>query len=185
MIYIGIDQSLSFTGVTTISPNETRFYGITHKTHTKWDKLKTRPKNLKIVDYVFEDKTDDNIENERIKYRNIKSLLCEIERIFKEFDGDEVEVRMEGISFGSRQTTAIAELAALNFMIRDLCDKYKFKFTILPPTTVKKFATGNGQADKELMLESFFQLNGDLREYQKVIKLDDIADSFFMATYSE
>ena len=119
MIYIGIDQSLSFTGVTIISPNETMFYGITHKTHTKWDKLKVRPKNLKIVDYTFEDKTDDNIENERIKYRNIKSLLCELEKIFRIFDGDEVEVRMEGISFGSRQTTAIAELAALNFMIRD------------------------------------------------------------------
>ena len=43
----------------------------------------------------------------------------------------------------------------------------------------------NTPPQQKLCQIDFFQLNGDLREYQKVIKLDDIADSFFMATYSE
>lgn len=189
MILIGIDQSLKFTGITVRVPSqEPVFYGITHEKHTKWDKLKNKPININIIDYEYSPKSEGSIENERIKYRNISNLLGKISEIFEyytsKYPEEKFEVRMEGISFGSRQTTAIAELSALNFMIRDLCHAFEIEFTILPPTSVKKMFTGNGQADKELMMESFFRLFPSMRELEKIIKLDDIADSYAMTCWS-
>lgn len=197
MIYIGIDQSIGFTGITVYrpgAPTEHIFYGITHKKHTKWDKFYKNPpvgfvNRLKVFDYIKDEKSDDNNRNEHIKFNNIKRIVGWIDFIFnilqRNFPDDEIDVRMEGVSFGSRQTTAIVELAALNYFIRNLCVEYGFKYTILPPTVIKKFATGNGQADKELMTESFLALNPDMRTVHKYIKMDDIADSYFMACYQE
>lgn len=197
MIHIGIDQSMGFTGVTVFrpgAPTEHIFYGITHKKHTKWDKFMKNPprgfvNRLTVFDFIKDEKSEDSNKNEHIKFNNLKRIVGWIDYIFnllqRNFPDEEIDVRMEGVSFGSRQTTAIAELAALNFFIRDLCSKHGFEYTILPPTVVKKFATGNGQADKELMTESFLTLNPDMRPVHELIKLDDIADSYFMACWSE
>lgn len=197
MIHIGIDQSMGFTGVTVFrpgAPTEHIFYGITHKKHTKWDKFMKNPprgfvNRLTVLDFIKEEKSDDYAENERIKYNNLINIVTQIRGIFetvaRNFPDDVTDVRMEGVSFGSRATTAIAELSALNYFIRQLCSEFGFEFTILPPTVVKKFATGNGQADKALMTESFLALNPDMRPVHELIKLDDIADSYFMACWSE
>lgn len=182
MTYIGIDQSIGFTGVTVKRYDDIRFYGITYKKHTKWDKCPQKF-NITILDYNRLEKSDDYVENERIKYWNIKSIVNTISKIFDEVIDDEVEVRMEGVSYGSKQTSAIVELAGLNFLIRDLCIAKGWKFTVLPPTVIKKFATGNGQADKDLMLASFLTINDYLKPINKIIKLDDIADSYFMASF--
>lgn len=188
---------MGFTGVTVFrpgAPTEHIFYGITHKKHTKWDKFLKNPprefiRRLTILDFIKEEKSEDSNKNEHIKFNNLKRVVGWIDYIFnllqRNFPDDTIDVRMEGVSFGSRQTTAIAELAALNFFIRDLCSKHGFEYTILPPKAIKKFATGNGQADKELMTESFLTLNPDMRPVHELIKLDDIADSYFMACWSE
>ena len=68
--------------------------------------------------------------------------------------------------------------------------KQKLTFTNYPPTTIKKFATGKGNANKEQMYEAFVNdllTPTDLKEQltpkaNKVISpISDIVDSYFIA----
>ena len=68
--------------------------------------------------------------------------------------------------------------------------KNKLKFQTFPPTVIKKFATGKGNANKELMYEAFkYELltPNDLKEQltpkaKKIINpISDIVDSYFIA----
>lgn len=197
MIRIGIDQSLSFTGVTVMDENKNLLmqYGITHKKHTKWDKaIKANPslgEKLKIIDYEYIEKSSSysTFDIERIKYSNLINLSYTIQKnifnpVWNNLDHD-ITVYMEGISFGSRQTTAIAELSALNYFIRERVSEMSGEFVIIPPSQVKKNFTGNGVADKGLMMETYFQLEPWAREASRYIKIDDIADSYAMACFDE
>ena len=197
MIRIGIDQSLSFTGVTVMDEGKNLLmqYGITHKKHTKWDKaLRENPslgEKLKIIDYDYIEKSSGHstFDIERIKYANLINLSFVIQKnifnpVWNNLDHD-ITVYMEGISFGSRQTTAIAELSALNYLIRERICELSGDFVIVPPSQVKKNFTGNGVADKGLMMETYFQLEPWARDVSKYIKMDDIADSYAMACFDE
>lgn len=194
MIRIGIDQSLSFTGVTVLDDNKNliKQYGITHKKHTKWDKeLDKNPKlgdNIEIWDYQYKEKPGNasTFEIEQIKFHNIYELSNVIGGIIYKYTKDnDVTVYMEGISFGSRQTTAIAELSALNYFIRERSYNLGCEVVVIPPSKVKKYFTGNGVADKELMMETYFRLEPWARELSQYLKMDDIADSYAMACFDE
>lgn len=88
MIRIGIDQSLSFTGVTVMDENKNLLmqYGITHKKHTKWDKaIKANPslgEKLRIIDYEYIEKSSSysTFDIERIKYSNLINLSYTIQK---------------------------------------------------------------------------------------------------------
>lgn len=61
-------------------------------------------------------------------------------------------VVMEGIAFGIRKTTSLAQLSALNYMVRMQCWEYKVPFVIVAPNTLKKFITGKGMGEKDQMM---------------------------------
>lgn len=190
---VGIDQSLSFTGVTVMSGEKEliKQYGITHKKHAKWDKFKKAHPDfslIDVIDYEYKEKTPEmtTYEIERVKTDNLIELTNTISDIIEECTRHgKTTVYMEGVSFGSRQTTAIAELAALNYYIRKVCLCASAEFVIIPPSKVKKYFTGNGVADKELMMETYFQLVPEARQVKDILKLDDIADSYAMACFDE
>lgn len=98
-------------------------------------------------------------------------------------------VCIEANSFNSRgNSVSLIDLCGLNYLIRNMIlnlKLYNIKFHLLvtPPTEIKKFATGRGDADKELMLYCFKLLNKEMCDELYFIKLDDIADSYFMAQY--
>ena len=91
---------------------------------------------------------------------------------------------IEGISYGSSiRTKSVFDLAGLNYLIR-----YKLikafdhsKFTIIPPSELKKFTTGKGNANKDTIVALFQLLYPNL----SVPKLDDIADAYFMSNYAK
>lgn len=109
---------------------------------------------------------------------------------------------------GSR-TTSLVELCGLNFLIRERilslgggksgdflhgtpqtgAMAYRAAETVVlicsAPSEIKKFATGRGDADKELMLYCFALLQPEFAEKFGFLKLDDIADSFFMCVYAK
>jgi hypothetical protein len=62
--------------------------------------------------------------------------------------------------------------------------------SVVPPTVIKKFGTGKGNASKELMYESFFSdLGVDIREKIGIISvkqwnpISDIVDAYYIANY--
>lgn len=99
-------------------------------------------------------------------------------------------VALEGYSFGSHgRVFNIAEnTQALKYKLW----KAGIRFDVVPPTAVKKFATGKGNAKKEAMVEFFEKQNSiDLTKIFNVKKdkvgspASDVADSFFLVKYSE
>lgn len=63
-------------------------------------------------------------------------------------------------------------------------------FDTVPPTTLKKFASGKGNASKEMMYESFLrETNIDIKNYinpklkESDNPISDVIDSFYLAKY--
>ena len=55
-------------------------------------------------------------------------------------------------------------------------------FVIVSPTQNKKFATGNGSADKDLMVFSWKKIEKCISDITE-IKIDDLADAYFLSNY--
>lgn len=94
--------------------------------------------------------------------RRIVSIVDEaLEHIFLTVEPrEDVDlVAIEGLAFMA-QGTSLVQLAGLNYMVRAHLDKLDIKFLIVAPTTLKKFVTGSGKGDKDLMMMSVFKNYG-------------------------
>jgi Holliday junction resolvasome RuvABC endonuclease subunit len=122
---VGVDPSLSNTGVTVISNNNEACYSI-----------KTKPP--KEFSFLAE-------------LARIESIVSQVVDCFKK-DKKPVLVVMEGMAFMAHNTVALIQLSALNYFIRKALKDLDIKFIIVAPTTLKKFITSKGNAHKELIL---------------------------------
>lgn len=200
-IYVGIDPSINSSGIYVRVESsigellEEKFYII------KGDKLSKKEdaaelKNLAVFSYVIYDKQNTtsgtNIENERNKAINFISIVESIKKIIATTDFrygkmNKIYVCQEGISYGSRiRTKSIFDLAGLNFMIRSMIIEMGKGFKpveliVGTPGEIKKFATGNGNANKDLILSCFKMIYPEL----DLPKLDDIADAYFMGMFAK
>ena len=98
---------------------------------------------------------------------------------------DKIECYIEGVSYGSIGSAALVDLVGLNFVVRTKLIENNYKFTIVSPTENKRDAVGNGQATKDLMVYSFLQLHPQFSDFNKVTKIDDIADAYFLSVRGE
>lgn len=200
-IYVGIDPSINSSGVYVRVESsigdliEEKFYII------KGDKLSKKEdtaelKNLAVFSYIIYDKqnttTGTNIENERNKVINFMSIVASIKEIILTTDYkygrmNNIYVCQEGISYGSiTRTKSIFDLAGLNFMIRSMIIEIgkgpkHVELIVGTPGEIKKFATGNGNANKDLILSCFKMIYPEL----DLPKLDDIADAYFMSMFAK
>ena len=200
-IYVGIDPSINSSGIYVRVESsigellEEKFYII------KGDKLSKKEdtaelKNLAVFSYIIYDKQNTtngtNIENERNKAINFISIVENIKKIIATTDFrygkmNKIYVCQEGISYGSRiRTKSIFDLAGLNFMIRSMVIEMSKGFKpveliVGTPGEIKKFATGNGNANKDLILSCFKMIYPEL----DLPKLDDIADAYFMGMFAK
>lgn len=99
------------------------------------------------------------------------------------------KVWLEGYSYGS--TGKVFHIAENTAILKYFMWDSEINFDIVPPTVIKKFATGKGNANKELMHESFIEENShvDLRAWltprsaNVISPVGDIVDSYFIAKY--
>lgn len=206
--FIGIDPSINSTGVTVRLveydndvPREQaiRFYILKPDTHevTKTGKIKSpltnnekeAQKNIPELEYVLYNKiildknTQDTSLIEKFKTFNLIEIANTILHIIELYKVDEYYICIEGISYGSSiRTVSVFDLAGLNYLIRSTIFNKEYKHLyIIPPTGVKKFATGKGNAKKEVVVSMFEQLFSHLN----IPKVDDIADAFFMSRMAQ
>lgn len=102
---------------------------------------------------------------------------------------DAREVHIEGLAFGIRGD-ATRDLAGLLFTIVTTLRRVNpsVSISIIAPTSLKKFATNSGKADKAAMmaavppavLEQFTDAN-----YKKSTGLADICDAYWLASYKQ
>lgn len=107
---------------------------------------------------------------EIIRLLTIKAEITkELERVNPDL------VLIEGMAFSVRQTTAVMQLAGLNYMVREYLAIKKIPFVIVAPTTLKKFIIGKGVGPKDLMMLEVYKNFG-------VSFLDpDTCDAFALA----
>ncbi len=96
---------------------------------------------------------------------------------------------LEGYSYGS--TGKVFHIAENTGILKDRMWDEEVEFEIVPPTTIKKFATGKGNASKEKMYETFmkenpsFDLRASLtpRSSNVISPVSDIVDAYFITKY--
>lgn len=191
---IGIDPSFSSTGISIVKDNTLlKSYIVTHcKPKVKFNKVSDRFTSIfEYVHYCYSTLSDfPETDPEILKTQNIIEatkaiisiiLLYKIQYAPQNY---KIEVYMEGVAFSSRRTQSLVELGALNYNIRINLIKLGIPFHIITPSANKKSFTGNGAADKELMIKTFLMLNPSYHPLVGYIKMDDIADAFALATFS-
>ena len=97
------------------------------------------------------------------------------------------KVVIEGLPFMSRSNVT-RDLAGLQFLVYDrLFDYFEEEdIAVVPPTSLKKFATGSGKASKEEMFEALSQT--EKAKFGKTPKSKgryDITDAYWLARYGE
>jgi len=98
-----------------------------------------------------------------------KAPLAEIERLLEikarvKMDLEKYNVTfvlIEGMSYMSKKTRSIIQLAALNYIIREYLAIKRIPFIVVAPSTLKKFVTGKGIAHKEVMLLETYKRFGE------------------------
>lgn len=192
-VFIGIDPSINSTGLTILKYDQNKlnnqyFFII------KPNKLTKKESNINIdnFQYIIYEKIDINMYksidshfSENNKTLNMINIAESIFNIINNYtsEDDNIYVSMEGISYGSsNKTKSIYDLAGLNYLIRYLIIKNgHIKLFICPPQEIKKFASGKGNANKEILISSFIII---FPEFQQLTKLDDLVDSYYMAKYA-
>lgn len=200
-LFIGIDPSLNSTGLC--------FQGYDNEDNKVFEKFcivkpdKLTKKEQKAQDensnfeYIIYHKTDlsqYNDVNHLHEYYKTLNMISLIDTIYntivnemqKYINDENFEsfILMEGISYGSSiRTKSVFDLAGLNYLIRYKLIKVfnHSKFTIVPPSELKKFTTGRGNANKENIVELFKIIYPELN----IPKLDDVADAYFMSNYAK
>lgn len=194
-VFIGIDPSINSTGMAIrTDTGYCRFFII------KGDKLTKKEKNAQldnseIFEYCLYQKenvkdTNNAHERELAKAHNLSTIADTIYNIIEELlqqfrktsSIDSVTICMEGISYGSIHSAAVMDLAGLNYLIRDRLHHHTVVGTLLvtPPAEIKRFYTGSGNANKQLMISTF---KGSFPDFE-LPKLDDICDSEAMSKYA-
>jgi len=149
MKILGIDQSLNHTGLVLINTTEQSNQPITHT---------IIPSKLKGV--------------ERLSY--IKKQLTAIIQVWAPID----VIILENYSFGAKGR-AVFQIGELGGVIRVILYESGIPWYVAAPMTVKKFASGSGKGDKQLMLKSVFtKWKFDTNDH-------NLADAFAMAKIGE
>lgn len=197
ILYVGIDPSINSTGITIARYEnnvevEIKFYIIKNGKLTKRESVANDSiDNFEYIIYNKIDLTQFKDDNHVFEYYKTKNMVEVVNTIYdlilnevKKYSAI-VNVVIEGISYGSSiRTKSIFDLAGLNYMIRYKLitgDIQHLNLSIATPSNIKKYATGKGNANKESIMTIFKYI---FPEMQNIPKLDDIADSYFMAYFA-
>lgn len=178
MILIGIDYSLSCPCVC-VSNNKTFSENYFHFLHAS-----TKHHGNDILKNIHGDPHDEYLTDQQ-RYENIASWVLSI---LEPHDKDNMHILIEDYAFAAKGR--VFNLAENCGLLKYLLYKNGYKFSTIAPSVIKKYATGKGNANKEVMWNSFYELtNVDLIGAfgSKSRKLDspvtDIIDSYYLTAW--
>lgn len=133
--------------------------------------------------YSYSYPSHSNLDIDR--YSRLAEWVCTIAK-FTEHD----IISIEGYSMGS--VGAVFSIAENTAILKNALYLNNIKYNVVAPTTLKKYATGKGNADKLQMYERFTkETQTDPRKVYDGEKaklgspFTDIADSYWLAHYSK
>ena len=110
-------------------------------------------------------------ENDLDRLLYIKNAVVKICKTF-----NVMTACMEGLSYGSTGSS-LFQLGGLNYLLREAFHDMGIPYTIIQPKQLKKFAAGNGNANKLKMVDAVNTRWGQSLQ----LKHHDIADAFALA----
>ena len=155
MVVVGIDQSISSTGIVILEDS-----------------------NIIHHEIIGSDINLDDVS----RCESICERVCELINQY-----DTGKVVCEGLAF-SASGDATRKLAGLQFLIISYIKRLTEinNISVVAPTTLKKFATGNGRGNKEDLFESLPNDDKAIVEtYLKTKGRYDITDAYWLARYGE
>ena len=198
-VFIGIDPSLNSSGICILKYDGDKkikeYFGITKPNKLTKKEQEAQDKYLFFDYHIYTKKELKDIEDTHVKeiektlnyLRNANTIIDIIRK--NTVHEDNVYVVQEGISYGSSiRTKSVFDLAGLNYVLRlQLARLGQRRFNngiyaaFIPPTEIKKFATGSGNCKKEIICNQFKML------YPKfdLPKIDDVCDAYYMALYAK
>lgn len=191
MKILSIDPSINSTGICVregmLPP---RYYIIASSDKYKTKKARAfletfHHDRLIILNYdkAVEDKSDTLDAYNKKEHKKTDNVLSIRDRFIEVMETEKPDVVViEGISYGSTGSAALADLAALNYMFRTVISDFNADFIVVSPTGNKKAAVGNGNATKEEMVFAWRQCDTLADELAGTpIITDDIADAYFLS----
>jgi hypothetical protein len=176
MIVAGIDYSLSSPAIC-VHEGDTWDYKNCHFYY-----LVKREKLLEAEMPFLPNMYPDGYTNDLERYESLSTWSL---NILKKHNVEKVFI--EGYAFGAvGRVFQIAENAGL---LKYMIWKAGMSIGTIPPTAIKKFATGKGNANKEKMYDSFFSENMvDIRDKCGIMNngwnpVSDIVDSYYIAKF--
>lgn len=135
----------------------------------------------------------DGLEDQRIKIRNANELSNQIIEVISPYLESVEAINIEGFSFGSKGNSFIDLITYNTFLKTKLYQLVPERIWVLPPKTVKKIYTGNGNASKCMMVDSFMKEEHPLKDkidhlgfvkegdYTIPKPIDDLVDAFALS----
>lgn len=180
---MGLDLSINSTGICIYDnkTHQTVYYIIGSKFTKK--ALDTQQSIVSLYTYCKTNINKDDTYHikEMHKTYNIYNIVEYIKTIIR-IHMPETAV-IEGVAFNA--SGDVIGLAGLNYMVRKLLIDEGINPVVISPTSNKKFATGNGQAEKDIMISAWHKSDPKTIDIPACIKVDDIADAYFLARYGE
>lgn len=185
MTVIGIDPSLNSTG---ICINEDGCYS--------YKLLSTKPskKMLKASEdveslYIIQIDKEPAVEVDKGSSakgvleainasKNISYIMYYVKLFLTLYRPDYVVIEAPAFNASGR----IIDLSGLNHAIRLECIERKIPFYPISPTSVKMETVGNGQATKEMMIQTWLELFPEFQPL-KDMKIDDLADAWALTVF--
>lgn len=171
-IVVGIDFSYTSTGI---------FVANTHSGMVSYKTICTQKDEERPCDQVSRAM---EIAGECLRHINFfkehRGFLVDMENVY---------VYIEGLAFGNSIGNASRDLAGLQYTIISYLINDDFlpeNIRTVAPTSLKKFATKNGKADKKMMFDAIpdKQLQQNIADKYKISKgRYDIADAFWLFAY--
>lgn len=180
MVSIGFDLSINSTGVCVWDSDtgSTIYYVVGSKLTKKALAAHVDDLNLVTFNKITSDKGADYHVKEADKTITLYNIVHELRTIVQLYKP--VVASIEGIAYSA--CGDVIGLAGLNYMVRQMLIEEKVPYTyIISPTTNKKYATGNGQAEKDIMISAWHKSDKKTIEFPTFIKVDDIADAYFLS----
>ncbi len=160
MIIMAIDQSLTGSGITIYKDGEWNYDLISSK--------KTKGTKSPSIDYT----------------KRLSQIVENYEKLIDKYSPEYIII--EGMSYGS-QSSAIFELGGLSHLSRKLFLDKNIKFVVIPPKTLKKYFTQNGNADKNEMILQAELRGAEIPFFEKINKKEvfnnNVVDSYAMACF--
>ena len=195
MIYVGIDYSMTSPAICILTEKVIEFhYWITETQH------KVSLVNQQIKEFISEDglvfklfpyikENNPSWNNDIERFMSLAVWSNSIIDIVKEtYQTHDVKIAIEGYSFGS-SGARVFQIAENCGILKFSFEQNKYQWNVVPPTQIKKFATGKGNANKEKMEEAFVEkMKFSPRDWVHQTKKQmnpssDIIDAYFIADW--